>query len=296
MTVLTDFAKVISGPGARAAVPPERSLGALLMDAGKITAEDAERILRFSREKRVRFGDAAVALKLVTADEIQHCLAQQFDYPYLSPGEGSVSVEVAAAWAPFSHQVEALRALRTQLLIRWFTDERKSLAVVSAGRGEGRSHLAANLAVVFSQMGERTLLVDADLRNPRQHALFGLSNATGLSTILADRASLEAIHRIPSFVDLSVLTAGAEPPNPLELLGRESFGATLAECSARFDVVIVDTPAASLGSDGHVIAAKSNGAIVLARAHRSRLDACRELASGLRASGVTLVGSVLNDC
>jgi chain length determinant protein tyrosine kinase EpsG len=243
----------------------------------------------------VRFGDAAIALKLVSADDIQQVLARQFDYPYLSPGDSTVSPEVIAAWSPFSKQVEALRALRSQLLLRWFTEERRSLAIVSPGRGEGRSHLAANLAVVFSQMGERTLLIDADLRNPRQHALFGLSNATGLSTILADRATLEVIQRIPAFVDLSVLTAGAVPPNPLELLGRDGFGRIMEECASRFDVIVLDTPAAAHGSDFQLLAQKTQGALLLARRNSTRMEACTALSEEIVAAQAAVAGAVLND-
>jgi len=152
-----------------------------LATPGKLTPEEGERILRHARDKGLRFGDAAVALKLVSQDDIAQMLARQFDYPYLVPGQSNVSPEVVAAWSPFSQQMEALRALRSQLLMRWFTGEkdRRSLAIVSPGRGEGRSHLAANLAVKFSQMGEKTLLIDADLRSPRQHSLFGLGHVTG---------------------------------------------------------------------------------------------------------------------
>jgi len=295
MNTHTDFAKVMLGPGTTPA--PERSIGASLMDAGRITPEEAERILRYARDKGIRFGDAAVALKLVTVDDIQEVLARQFDYPYLSPGASSVSSEVIAAWTPFSRQVEALRALRSQLLVRWFTgdEKRRSLAIVSPGRGEGRSHLAANLAVVFSQLGERTLLIDADLRNPRQHALFGLGNALGLSTFLAERAGVEAIQRIPAFVDLSVLTAGATPPNPLELLGRPSFANHLEQLGSKYDIIVLDTPSAALGSDFQLIAQKTHGVLLLARRNRTRMEACSALAEEVAAASATVVGTVLND-
>ena len=292
MNTRGDFAKIIFGPGSKA--PPEHSIGALLVDAGKITPEDAERILRYARDHKQRFGDAAIALKLVSDDDIQQVLAKQFEYPYLQPGESSVSDEVVAAWTPFSKQVEALRALRSQLLLRWFSEAEKSLAIVSPARSDGRSHLAANLAVVFSQMGERTLLIDADLRNPRQQHLFGLSNGIGLSTILAERGTLEAIQRIPSFVDLSVLTSGPVPPNPSELLGRQMFQTVMAECSQRFDVIILDTPPAVTGSDGQIVASKCNGALLLARCDRTRLDDCRDLAESIGASNARIVGTVLN--
>jgi receptor protein-tyrosine kinase len=295
MNMRTDLAKIILGPGTNP--PPDRSIGAFLMDAGKIAPEDGERILRYAGDNGVRFGDAAVALNLVTLEDIQQVLARQFDYPYLVPGESDVSAEVIAAWTPFSRHVEALRALRSQLLLRWFTGEegRKTLAIVSAGHAEGRSYLAANLAVVFSQMGERTLLIDADLRNPRQHQLFGLKNVAGLSTILSERGGMEAIQRIPAFVDLSVLAAGATPPNPLELLGRQSFADLLEQLRTQYDIVVLDSPSAALGSDFQLIARKTRGVLMLARRNRTSVGAYSALAEEVAAASATVVGTVLND-
>jgi len=204
-----------------------RSIGAILIDTGRLTPESAERILKLQKEQGLRFGDAAIQLGLLTETDIQRALSRQYDYPYLMPGDDRVSEEVVAAFKPFSPIVEQLRALRSQLMLRWIDAEagHKTLAVVSAGRGEGRSFTAANLAVVFSQLGERTLLIDADLRNPRQHQLFNLENRIGLSSVLAGRAELpETIVRIPGLIDLSVLPAGATPPNPQELLSRPGCG------------------------------------------------------------------------
>lgn len=291
-----ESARILAGPRSYLGAP-DRSIGAMLMDAGKLSPEDGERTLRYAKEKGLRFGDAAVALKLVSQDDIAQVLARQFDYPYLVPGQSNVSPEVVAAWAPFSQQMEALRALRSQLMLRWFSaeEDRKSLAIVSPTRAEGRSHLAANLAVVFSQMGEKTLLIDADLRSPRQHALFGLDNTSGLSAVLADRGDLNVISRIPAFVDLSVLTAGATPPNPLELLGRHAFDDVMTACSETFDVIVVDTPAAELGADGQIVTSRCHGALMVARRNRTSLEDCRELGEAIAASGAALVGAVLND-
>jgi receptor protein-tyrosine kinase len=144
-------------------------------------------------------------------------------------------------------------------------------------------------------MGARTLLIDADLRNPRQHVLFGLHNGTGLSTILADRADRSVVQGIAGPLDLSVLTGGASPPNPSELLNRNAFSALLADLSAGFDVIILDAPAAQLGADAQLIALRSNGALLVARRNRTSIDDCRDLAEAIRTSGSTVVGSVINE-
>jgi chain length determinant protein tyrosine kinase EpsG len=274
-----------------------RSIGAILIDTGKLGLEDVERILHTQREQGQRFGEAAVGLGLLTLEDIQFALARQYDYPYLMVGQDEVSEELVAAYQPFSYQVEALRALRSQLMVRWFTgeEERRTLVVASPGRGEGRSYLAANLAVVFSQLGEHTLLIDADMRNPRQHLLFNLENRSGLSSILSNRGEVNDVRRIPSFMDLSVLSAGPVPPNPQELLGRPLFAKLLGEMANEFDVIIIDTPAAAEYADVQTIAMRASGALLLARAQETRMSDLRGLARTLGDSGVVMVGSILNE-
>ena len=113
-------------------------------------------------------------------------------------------------------------------MLRWFDTDpaHKALAIISGERREGRSYIAANLAVVFSQLGEHTLLIDADMRNPSQHKLFGLDNGGGLSAVLSGRGRPVTVKHVPGLPDLWVLPAGAPPPNPLELLARPQFPAT----------------------------------------------------------------------
>src|SRR6185436_9716186 len=126
-------------------------------------------------------------------------------------------------------RAEELRGLRTQLMIRWAKAgvQHRVLAIVSPGAGEGRSYVAANLAVAFSQLGERTLLIDADLRRPRQHHIFNVSDRIGLSAVLSGRAGRSAVAPVPEFGALSLLTAGARPPNPQELLAGLGLGVLL---------------------------------------------------------------------
>ena len=201
----------------------ERSMGRLLLQLGKISLQDEEIILRTQQELGLRFGDAAIKLKMITEADISQVLAMQFNYPYLHAGQGNYSNELVAAYQPFCEQVEELRALRSQVMHRWFNEGYKSLAIVSVNEGEGASFLTANLAIVFSQLGQRTLLIDANLRDPRQHEIFNLKEKLGLSDILADRATQDIITKVDSFINLSVLGAGTLPPNPQELLNRDTF-------------------------------------------------------------------------
>ena len=207
-----------------------------------------------------------------------------------------LSDELVAAYRPFSKQAESIRAVRSQLLLRWLRDEpeRKAVALVSAGRKEGRTRLAANLAVVFSQLGERTLLIDGDLRNPRLHMLFGLSNNQGLSSTLANRGK-PLIDRIAILPSLAVLTAGPIPPNPQELLSRPIFVQLLEEQRERYDVIIIDSPAVEQSADAYLLAARAGAAVVLARRQKTRFSTLEQLADRLMSARATLIGSVVND-
>ena len=133
---------VVAAPSANISLKRgDRSIGAILIDAGRLKVEAAESILRLQREQGLRFGDAAIQLGLLTKEDIDFAIARQFDYPYLLRGQSAVSEDLVAAYAPFTPQVEALRALRSQLMLRWFDADvsHKALAVVSAERKEGRS-------------------------------------------------------------------------------------------------------------------------------------------------------------
>jgi receptor protein-tyrosine kinase len=277
-----------------------RTLGAILIDGGQLKPEDAERVLQYQKQQNLRFGEAALRLGLISEADIQFALSRQFAYAYLrrTPGEmRPLSDELVAAYQPFSARVEQLRAIRSQLMLRWFdrAEERQVLTVVGAERGEGRSYLAANLAIVFSQLGERTLLVDADMREPRQHFMFHLENQIGFSTLLAGRSREEAIVRISDLAGLSVLPAGPTPPNPLELLNRLNFDEFMIQAKGAYDVVIVDTPAMTSGEDAAMIAVRTGAALAVARAGSTRVAAYTDLVQGLMDAGVAVVGSVLNE-
>jgi protein-tyrosine kinase len=271
----------------------ESSIGRILLDMGKIKPDDAERILRQQKEKGMRFGEAAQSLGLITDADIQQVLARQFDYPYLQPGQGNFAPELVAAYQPFSEQVETLRAIRSQLMLRWFANGRKMLAIASVNPGEGASLFTANLAVVFSQLGEHTLLVDANLRQPRQQQIFNLPGKQGLSDILAGRADLGAIAKIDSFVDLSVLPAGTLPPNPQELLSRSAFGQLTGNVANLFDVVLYDVTAFSAGADALAIAARAGGVLLVVRKNMTSLADISAVADQLGRVGAEVVGSVL---
>jgi len=280
--------------GTRVVSLEDRPIGRILMDMGKLKPRDVDRVFHLHREKGLRFGEAACKLNLVRDADVQYALSIQFSYPYLKPGQGALGSELVAAHEPFDLQSEVMRDLRTQLLLHWVDSEHKVLVIASADPRDGRSYLAANLAVVFSQLGEKTLLVDADMRNPRQQRIFGQGNGPGLAQVLSGRSGIEAAARVPYFDNLWLLPAGAAPPNPLELLSRTEFPQLLTAARKQFALILVDTPAAARGSDARVISARADGALILARTDRTRAGDLENLCRAMNASGTPVVGTVLN--
>jgi chain length determinant protein tyrosine kinase EpsG len=275
-----------------------RAIGSILIDGGHLSPGDADAVERFATETGLRFGEAAVQLKLLSLKDVQSALAQQFNYPVLlRGGEHGVADDVVAAYDPQNDIVEPLRALRSQLMLRWLhLPQRKALAITSPNRGDGRSWLAANLATVFAQGENRTLLIDTDMRHPSQHRLFNVDNAIGLSALLTGRAAgRDVIRRVHPSLRLYVLPAGILPPNPQELLVRPIFNELLARLSKMFEVVILDTPAAMETADAQILAARAGAAVVLVRRNRTRVAQLTAMTASLTDTGASVIGTVAND-
>jgi chain length determinant protein tyrosine kinase EpsG len=273
-----------------------QSIGAILVDQGRLKPDDAEVIQRFATEHSVRFGAAAVRLGLLSEKDVENALGRQYRHAVLLCGEGGVAQDVITAHDPQNALVEPIRALRTQLMFSWLNDCRqKVLAITSPDRHEGRSWIAANLAVAFAQMGERTLLIDADMRNAQQHRYFNLDNSLGLSALLTGRAGISTVVRVNPELRLFVLPAGNAPPNPQELLSRSIFAEVIRRCASQYDLVLIDTPAAAETSDAQVIAGKAGAAVMIARRNLSRSGRLISATQRLRTAGVNIVGCILNE-
>lgn len=276
---------------------PERSIGDIIRDARNLSAAEVEQVLSYQREKGVRFGEAAIALGLASNEDVLSALAQQFHYPLASADKRLNNPELVSLNQPFSVQAEAFRAIRSQVSMR--TDPtagaRQALAVISPASGDGKTFFAANLAIAMAQLGGRVLLVDADLRGPRQHEVFGLANGAGLSTILSGRAESQVIQQADGVPNLFLLPGGPLPPNPAELVERPAFGLLMRELCSKFDQVIVDTPASDYGADAAVIAARCGSALILARKNASRIGGLQDLVASLEGSSVRIAGAVVNE-
>jgi protein-tyrosine kinase len=271
-------------------------IGKVLVDMGKLSPESLAKILSLQNKEGLKFGDAAKKLGLLNNADIQHALALQFEYPYLAENQTVFSKELVAAYLPYSPQVEALRALRSQLILRWFSEGHKALSIISATEGAGSSYMAANLAVVFSQLGQKTLLIDANLRSPRQQEIFKLSMKHGLSDVLIGRADLDiALTKIDALLDLTVLSSGTTPPNPQELLNNSRFTLLMNQLSESFDVIIVDTSSTQFCSDAQPVALRCQGALLVSKKDVTEVVHIENLRDQLNFASVRIVGAVLNE-
>lgn len=278
-----------------------RSIGDIIRDTRNLTAEQVQQILQHQRTNGVRFGEAAIALGFATPDDVLQALARQFNYAFGNEERRKISPELVALNQPFSSQAESIRAIRAQILLRSqqaaeaAPRANRALAVVSPSTGDGKTFFCANLAVSLCQLGGRVLLVDADLRGPRVHEVFGVDNQSGLSGLLMGRRGDSVIKSVAGVPNLFVLPVGISPPNPLELVEGPAFGLLLHELLGKFDHVIVDTPAAEYGADAAVVAARCGLAVIVARRDKSQVEVLQELTRTLGAANAKIAGVIMNE-
>jgi capsular exopolysaccharide synthesis family protein len=194
---------------------------------------------------------------------------------------------------PRSPVSEAFRTLRTNL--EFVSPDRpvRSMLVTSAGPSEGKSTVAANLAISLAQAGRRVILVDADMRRPVQHDLFSLPNVTGLTTGLV-RGTMPDIYQNTFVPRLSLITSGPIPPNPSELLGSSMMSALVGTLSSEADLVIYDAPPVMAVTDAIVLAPKLDGVLLVLRLGVTAKDAAMRAKQLLLGARSRLLGVVLN--
>lgn len=280
-------------PRAEQSDPDQESLSAALIRRCGLSEQDVARIVQAQQTMNVHFVEAALTLGYVTQDDIDMAQASSRKLSLsrftLTPG-----AELIIARDPFDPHSERIRALRTELLLRSDSlTEANVLAVVSPGAREGRSLLAAELAIAFAQLGQSTLLLDADLRHSRQHELFGSGVISGLSQALT-QSRVPEMAVVQGLPQLSVMTAGQSVPNPLELLSDHRFEMLLDGWRRRYQHIIIDTPPVSLYSDAFAVAMVAGRVVVVTRAHYSRFSATRDLLKRLGTTRAQVLGAVLN--
>ena len=234
----------------------------------------------------------------------------------LEAGEAGVTAPVAAA-APFVAEVgkaerpdgielvphlfpnsrlaESYRSIRTALLLSSADSPVKTVAVTSALPGEGKTVTVANLAVTLAQSGKTVLIVDADLRRPRQHRLFKVKNTFGLTTYLTDSIELKSVVKSTDIPNLFLINAGPVPPNPAELLGSEKMTRFIRMMSEECDHVLFDLPPMMEISDALVLGAKVDGLVLVVHGDKTSREALKKTREKLDLLKVRTIGVVINN-
>ena len=195
---------------------------------------------------------------------------------------------------PLSMISEAFKMCRTNIEFSAIDRELKSICITSSLQSEGKSITITNLAITFAQIGRRVLLVDADLRRPSVHKLFGLSNRRGLTTMLLAGAKPDDAMQATQIENLTVLTSGPIPPNPAELLMSASMNRFIERVREEYDLVLFDSPPVGAVTDAAIIATKMDGTIFVIRAgkvERKQLQRSAELLKQVKAN---VLGYILN--
>ncbi len=196
---------------------------------------------------------------------------------------------------PRSPSSEAIRMLRANLEFAAAGKPIKALAITSSNPGEGKSTVSANIAVVMAQAGLKTVLIDADLRKPTLHKIFGISNDVGITRLLThpEECWQDSSTRV-AVPNLTLIPSGPVPPNPSDLLSIEAFPALLQKIALEADMVILDTPPVLAVSDPLVIARHTDAVLLVAKPGHTRRDALRHAADALQKGNTRLIGIVLN--
>lgn len=272
-------------------------VGEILMALGRLSEPQIVAVLDRQAHDARRFGELALMLGYASQSDIDLALSHQrsatindvlVDFPRDFAG---------ASMDPDELGSEALVAVRSQLVHRWFGEEpeQRALAVVSTDPGDGRSYVCSRLARLFADLDEDTLIIDADLRNPSLHRIFGADNSLGLTSFLQGDLSQPPVRAVPGIPFLHLLTSGPAVDNPHRLLARNEFGRMLELLAPQFRAIFIDTPATAKGPDAITVALRASGALLVVRKDQARLADQRDLAQRLTDSTVEVVGAVINE-
>jgi capsular exopolysaccharide synthesis family protein len=207
---------------------------------------------------------------------------------------GSLLPQLIVVTDPKSPAAEGYRTVRTNLQFAWLDQPHRSIVITSASSGEGKTTTTANLGVVAAQAGSRVCLVDADLRRPSLHRVFGLTNTRGLSTALLENLPFSAMAQGTKVANLSVLTSGPLPPNPSELVGSQRMRQLLEATASDFDLVFCDTPPVISVADALALAAQCDGVILVVKAGTVPHEVVRRAAQQIETVKSRILGVLLN--
>lgn len=294
---------------------PDSEIHKALVLLYRLSNEAVDNINELMHKLHIRFADAALHTGVVSQEELDKAMdwirnrAMQegrgiieevlrrrvrreivlWEGSQLRPGE-----QLIVAHNPAHPRSESIRSLRTELLLRTRNGGTGVMALLSPCAAEGRSQLAAELAISFAQLGRKTLLVDADLRRPCQHILFGAENEKGLAQALGDGGTIH-LHGIQGLPQMALLTSGELPPNPLELLSGIRFERLILEWRRSFEFVILDTPPVAESSDAVTVASAAGQVLILSRAGLTPFTALKEMSRKLETTNARKLGAVIGN-
>ncbi|WP_139991067.1 CpsD/CapB family tyrosine-protein kinase [Paenibacillus paridis] len=196
---------------------------------------------------------------------------------------------------PRSPISESYRALRTNIEFSSIDEQLQVLMVSSAGPGEGKSTTITNLAVTFAQSEKRVVLIDADLRKPTAHHTFSISNRYGLSSVISQQCSLEEAIQMSDIPNLDVITSGAIPPNPAEMMNSKRMTLIIEKLRQMYDIILIDTPPLLAVTDAQIVATKSDGVILVVDQGKVKREIASKAVKNLESVNAKILGVVLNN-
>jgi polysaccharide biosynthesis transport protein len=256
-------------------------VGLFLGIAAAFFADLIDRSIKNITEARELFGYTLIGL------------IPRFEVANNDAGQEGVSPRILLANSPRSVVQESYQMLRANL--KFISSDRtvRTIVVTSSVPGEGKSEVSANLAAAIAQVGRRVLLIDADMRSPSQHHLWGVMNSVGLSNVIVGQENFDqAVQPITN--RLSVLTAGVVPPNPLALIDSERMAALIAMFADRYDYIIFDTPPLAGMADAAVLGKMVDGVLLVVQPGVVNTASANAAKSLLARSGPNVLGIVAN--
>lgn len=196
---------------------------------------------------------------------------------------------------PRSPAAEAYRSLRTNLEFSSLDEPLRTMVVTSPAPEAGKSTTLANLAVTLAQAGRQVILVDCDLRRPSLHEIFGISNSTGLTSVILDDTTSALPLRETGVAGLRLLTSGPLPPNPAELLGSRRMADLIRSLCEQADMVLFDAPPVIAVTDAAILASQVDGVLLVLKAGVTRREHAQRARAALDKVNARLVGTVLNN-
>jgi protein-tyrosine kinase len=267
-------------------------IGNILIEKGLIDLPQASKIAEFQSTSGLKFGEAAIKLGFVNETDINNALSSQFKYTYIDTNSSFLEQFFLKKYIKNQNE---LRNLRTELILRWINLGKNIIPIADVSNNPEypkSPELAALLAIVFSQLGKKTLLVDANISSPIIHGFFKIDNIKGLSDLLADRASESILCKNENIDKLDIMTAGTSVPNSQEILAQLRYNNKLQEIATEYDVVIVSFSNCMLTNEYLMMSELFGGIVLTIEKNLTTYSELNRIVDDLSKIGKSLIGHV----